>query len=135
MRERMVQHRSNPVCASCHSRMDPLGLALEPFDAVGRWRDVSESHERIDASGVLPDGTPFNGPTELRAALLKDPRRFVSTLTEKMLIYALGRGLSYEDAPAVRAIVRESAAHEYRLSDIVSGIVRSTPFQMRRSRS
>jgi mono/diheme cytochrome c family protein len=135
MRDRMVQHRSNPVCASCHSRMDPLGLALEPFDAVGRWRDLSESHDRIDASGVLPDGTPFNGPTELRMALLKDPRRFASTLTEKLLTYALGRGLSYEDAPAVRAIVHDSAAHEYRLSELVSGIVRSTPFQMRRSRS
>ncbi|HEY7170353.1 MAG TPA: DUF1592 domain-containing protein [Vicinamibacterales bacterium] len=135
MRDRMVQHRSNPVCASCHARMDPLGLALESFDAIGRWRELSESHERIDASGMLPDGTTFNGPAELRAALLKDPRRFTSTLTEKLMTYALGRGLSYEDAPALREIVRDAAAHDYRVSEIVLGIVRSTPFQMRRSRS
>jgi hypothetical protein len=115
--------------------MDPLGLALEHFDAVGRWRDVSESSEPIDAAGTLPDGTPFTGPHGLRQALLKNPTRFVSTLTEKLLTYALGRGLAYYDAPTVRAITREAAPDGYRFSDIVLGIVKSTPFQMRRSQS
>ena len=104
MRERMVQHRTNPVCATCHTMMDPLGLALEHFDAIGRWRDKSESNEPIDASGTMPDGTSFNGPRELRQALLGNPDRFVTTFTEKLLTYALGRGLTPHDAPAVRAI-------------------------------
>jgi hypothetical protein len=133
MRERMVQHRANPVCASCHTLMDPLGLALEHFDAVGRWRDLSEASEPIDASGTLPDGTPFNGPHELRRVLLKNPTRFVSTFTEKLLTYALGRGLMYYDAPAVRAIARQAARDDFRFSALVVGIVTSTPFQMRRS--
>lgn len=135
MRERMEQHRSNPVCASCHARMDPLGLALEHFDAVGQWRDLSEARTPIDATGVLPDGTPFNGPRELRAALVAHPERFVSTVTERLLTYALGRGLTHYDAPAVRSIVRGARDGNYRFGEIVLGIVRSTPFQMRRSRS
>lgn len=135
MRERMEQHRSNPVCASCHARMDPLGLALEHFDAVGQWRDLSEARTPIDATGVLPDGTPFNGPRELRAALVAHPERFVSTVTERLLTYALGRGLTHHDAPAVRSIVRGARDGNYRFGEIVLGIVRSTPFQMRRSRS
>jgi mono/diheme cytochrome c family protein len=135
MRERMAQHRANPVCASCHSRMDPLGLALENFDAVGRLRQRSESGEQIDATGALPDGTPFNGPQELRALLLENPERFVNTLTDRLLTYALGRGLQYHDAPTVRAIARGSAKHEYRFSDLILGIVQSAPFQMRRSPS
>src|SRR5690606_2486854 len=90
MRERMEQHRRNPVCASCHSMMDPLGLSLENFDAVGKWRTLGESGDRIDASGMLPDGTPFEGPAGLREALLTRSERFVTTLTEKMMVYALG---------------------------------------------
>jgi mono/diheme cytochrome c family protein len=135
MRERMVQHRANPVCASCHSRMDPLGLALENFDAVGRLRAKGESGEKIDATGALPDGTPFTGPQELRDLLLKKPERFVNTLTERLLTYALGRGVQYYDQPAIRAIARGSARHEYRFSDLILGIVQSAPFQMRRSQS
>ena len=135
MRERMAQHRANPACASCHSRMDPLGLALENFDAVGRFRQRGESGEKIDATGALPDGTPFNGPQELRALLLENPERFVNTLTDRLLTYALGRGLQHYDAPTVRAIARGSAKHEYRFSELILGIVQSAPFQMRRSQS
>ena len=94
MRERMAQHRSNPVCATCHSMIDPAGFALENFDAIGRWRAVDESFNPIDASGALPDGTKFNGVSELRAALVRRPERFANTVTEKLLTYALGRGLS-----------------------------------------
>ena len=135
MRERMVQHRANPVCASCHSRMDPLGLALEPFDAVGNWRDKSESNGPIDATGQLPDGTKFDGPKGLRDALMKNPERFVHTLTERLFTYALGRGLEYYDAPAVRGVVRDTIRGDYRFSALILGIVQSTPFQMRRSQS
>jgi hypothetical protein len=135
MRDRMVQHRANPVCASCHAKMDPLGLALESFDAIGRWRTKSESGEAIDATGALPDGTMFTGTRELRDALLNQPDRFMNTLTEKLLTYGLGRGLQYYDAPVVRGIVRKAARTNYRFSDLVLGIVESTPFQMRRSPS
>jgi hypothetical protein len=130
MRERMVQHRENPVCASCHATMDPLGLALENFDAVGKWRTLAESGAPIDASGALPDGTPFEGPGGLKQALLSSDL-FVTTLTEKLLTYALGRGLEYSDMPAVRAIVREAGADNYRLSSLIAGVVQSTPFQYR----
>jgi hypothetical protein len=130
MRERMQRHRANPVCASCHAMMDPLGLALENFDGVGRWRTLSESGEPIDASGRMPDGTTFVGPAGLKQALLASPR-FVPTLAEKLLTYALGRGLEYYDAPAVRRIVRDAARDDYRFSALVVGIVRSTPFRMR----
>ncbi|HET9272626.1 MAG TPA: DUF1592 domain-containing protein [Vicinamibacterales bacterium] len=132
MRQRMEQHRANPVCASCHAMMDPLGLSLENFDAVGRWRALGESSSPIDATGRLPDGTPFEGPAGLRDALLRSDR-FVATLTEKMLTYATGRGLEHYDVPAVRAILRDAAAQEYRLSAIVSGVVKSAPFRMRRA--
>jgi hypothetical protein len=135
MRERMAQHRSSPVCASCHSMMDPPGFSLEKFDAVGRERTVDELFTQIDASGVLPDGTKFQGPTGLREALLRRPDRFVATLTEKLLIYALGRGLEYYDEPAVRKITRESAGNDYRFSSVIMGIINSVPFQMRRSHS
>ena len=130
MRERMVQHRENPVCASCHATMDPLGLALENFDAIGKWRTLAESGAPIDASGALPDGTPFEGPGGLKQALLSSDL-FVTTLTEKLLTYALGRGLEYSDMPAVRAIVREAGADNYRLSSLIAGVVQSTPFQYR----
>jgi hypothetical protein len=131
MRERMVQHRANPQCASCHAMMDPLGFALENFDAVGRWRTQSESSTPIDVTGALPDGTKFEGAKGLRDALLARPEVFMATLTEKLLTYALGRGLEYSDAPAVRSIVREVAKSDYRLSSLVMGIVQSQPFQMR----
>ena len=135
MREAMEQHRANPVCASCHRLMDPVGLSLENFDAIGRWRDRSETRGVIDATGELPDGTPFDGPAGLKAALLSHPDRFVTTVTEKLMTYALGRGVEYYDAPAVRAIVRDAAGDGYRLSSLVKGVVRSAPFQMRRSPS
>lgn len=130
MRQRMEQHRANPVCASCHARMDPLGFALENFDAIGKWR-TTEGNTPIDASGTMPDGTKFKGPAELRKALLGNPDQFVATLTDKLLTYALGRGTEYYDAPAVRKITHEAAAANYRWSAIISGIVKSTPFQMR----
>jgi hypothetical protein len=133
MRERMAQHRSNPACASCHRLMDPLGLAMEHFDAIGRWRDFDDGRTPIDASGNLPDGKAFEGTVGLRNALLSRPEMFVTTLTEKLLTYALGRGLEYYDAAAVRSIVRDAAAKDYRFSTIVQGIINSTPFQMRRS--
>ena len=130
MRDRMAEHRKNAVCASCHAMMDPLGFALENFDGVGKWRTLDESGAPIDASGAMPDGTKFEGPSGLAQALLGSDR-FVTTLTEKMLTYALGRGLEYYDAPAVRAIVRESAKNDYRFTSLILGVVQSTPFQMR----
>ena len=135
MRAAMERHRANPACASCHAQMDPLGFALENFDAVGRWRVRGESNDAIDASGILPNGTSFEGPDGMRAALLREPERFVATVTEKLLTYALGRNVESYDMPAVRAIVHEAAQNEYRFSSIVLGIVRSTPFQMRMSQS
>ena len=131
MRERMEQHRENPVCASCHRVMDPLGLALENFDAIGRWRGHMPGGIAIDASGTMPDGTAFDGPAELRGLLVRDREQFATVVTEKLLIYALGRGIEYYDAPAVRRIVRGSAADDYGLASLVVGVVRSTPFQMR----
>jgi hypothetical protein len=124
MREQMIEHRANPACASCHKVMDPVGFALENFDPVGAWREN-------DASGELADGTQVNGVVQLRQALTRNPELFVGTLTEKLLTYALGRGLDYKDMPAVRKIARGAAAENYRFSAIVMGIVRSTPFQMR----
>jgi mono/diheme cytochrome c family protein len=133
IRERMAEHRANPVCASCHQLMDPIGFSTENFDAVGRWRARDEGQNAIDASGTLPDGTAYIGIDGLREAILKRPELFVSTLTEKMLTYALGRGLEYYDATAVRAIVRNAGDHQYQFSSLVQGIVSSTPFLMRRS--
>ena len=135
MRERIAQHRINPACASCHAMMDPLGLSLENYDFVGRWRDVDEALLPIDASGVLPDGTKFAGPAGLRTVLLSQPDRFVRTLTEKMLTYALGRGLEHYDMPAVRKITRDAARNDYRASSLILGVVNSLPFQMRRRQS
>jgi hypothetical protein len=136
MRERMEEHRANPVCANCHKLMDPIGLSLENFDAIGAWRSrdgssVTNLGTPIDASGVLLDGTKVDGVVALRKALVRQPDIFVSTLTEKLLIFALGRGLGYYDMPTVRAIVRESEKQNYRFSSLILGIVRSTPFQMR----
>jgi len=135
VRELMVQHRANPACAGCHSRMDPIGFALENFDAVGRWRTISESGEKIDASGVLPDGTKFNGPAELRAVLENNREQFVTVVAEKLLVYALGRGLEYQDAPAIRQMVHRSEAANYSFEPLLLGLVKSTPFTMRASSS
>jgi hypothetical protein len=132
MRQRMERHRSNPVCASCHAMMDPIGLSLENFDAIGRWRTLGESSAPIDATGLSPDGKRFEGPDGLRTVLMQSDR-FVSTLTEKMMTYALGRGVEYHDAPAVRAILREASRDDYRMSSLVLGIVQSPPFRMRRA--
>jgi hypothetical protein len=133
VRERMEKHRSNPACASCHAQMDPLGFALENFDAVGRWRTTDEGNTRIDPSGMLPDGTKFDGPGELRQVLAGRRDEFARTVIEKMLVYALGRGLEYYDMPTVRRIQRDAAASDYRWSSLIQSIVQSTPFQMRRS--
>ena len=132
MRERMVEHRRNPVCASCHALMDPVGLSLENFDAIGRWRTLTDGFAPIDASGSLPDGTTFDGVAGLRQALVSRADQFVRTLTEKLLTYGLGRAVEHYDQPAVRAIERRAALDDYRFSSIVLGIVNSTPFQMRR---
>ena len=130
MRERMAQHSTNPVCASCHKMMDPLGFALENFDAIGRWR-TKIGDKIIDVSGELPDGTKFQGPVELREILLNRQEEFVDTFTERLLTYALGRGVEYFDRPAIRKILRE-AAPDYRWSALTLGIVKSIPFRMRR---
>ena len=134
MRERMEAHRANPICASCHTRMDPIGFALEHFDAVGRWRDT-EDGTPIDTSGTLPGGTAFSGLPALLDVLLERPDEFVSTVTEKLLTYALGRGVEYYDRPAIRAIVRQAEEGGYRWSSLILGVTRSQPFQMRRSES
>jgi mono/diheme cytochrome c family protein len=130
MREQMAEHRANPACATCHKVMDPIGFALENFDAVGSWR-TQEAGGPIDASGELADGTKVDGVAQLRQSLVSHPDLFVQTMTEKMLTYALGRGVDYHDMPAVRTIVRDAAHSDYRFSALVMGIVRSTPFQMR----
>jgi hypothetical protein len=132
IRERLAAHRANPSCASCHALMDPLGFALENFDAVGVWRTIDDTGGGIDASGSLPDGTTFTGVEEFRAAL-ENSDLFVRTLTEKLLTYGLGRGVEAYDEPAVRAIVRDAAGSDYRFSALIAGIVQSPPFQMRRA--
>ena len=130
MRDAMVLHRANPVCATCHARMDPLGFALENFDAVGKWRDIAESGEAIDASATL-DSLTFEGIPGLQKMLLSNPQEFVTSVTEKLLTYAVGRDLHYYDAPTVRAIVRDSAAANHTFTSLILGIVKSNPFQMR----
>jgi hypothetical protein len=130
VRERIEQHRSNPVCGGCHKIMDPIGLALENFDGIGRWRTM-DSGFKIDASGQLVDGTPLAGPASLRKALLDRSDAFVGTMTEKLLMYGIGRETKYSDMPVVRAIMRDAAANRYRFSDLVLGVVKSAPFQMR----
>ena len=135
MREATERHRANPVCATCHRLMDPPGFALEQFDAVGRFRTRSAAGTPIDATGELLDGTRFEGAAGLREALVRTPDRFVGTLTEKLLTYALGRGLEPYDAPAVRSIVRDAAADDYRFASLVAGIVRSAPFRLRKAES
>jgi hypothetical protein len=134
VREMIAKHRANPVCASCHAVMDPLGLALENFDATGMWRDRDRyAGASIDASGVLPDGTPINGPDDLRKALLRRPGQFAQTFTEGLLTYATGRKLEHYDMPTVRRIVRDAAGGDYRFSALVQGVVRSGQFRMRQA--
>jgi hypothetical protein len=130
LRQRMEQHRANPVCASCHSLMDPIGFSMENFDLVGKWRD-HEGKISIDATGQLADGTKLDGPVSLRRALLTRSDAFVTGAAEKLLTYSLGRALTYTDMPAVRAIVRDSAKSNYRFSSLVLAISKSQPFQMR----
>ena len=133
IKERLAQHQSRPECASCHKTIDPIGFALENFDAVGRWRDFEEGAP-VDVSGSLPDGSRFDGVGGLEAALLRRPELFAQTLTEKLLTFALGRGVAYYDAPAVRKILRDAEGDGYRFSSLILGIVESAPFQMRRAR-
>ena len=135
MRERMARHRASPACSTCHAKIDPLGFALENFDAVGRWRASEDgTATAIDASGELPDGAPFDGPAAFRDALLREPwaTEFATAVAEKLLTYALGRGLDHRDAPAVRRILRNAEADGYRWSSLILGIVESAPFRMRR---
>ncbi len=134
MREAMTQHRANPACAGCHARMDPIGFAMENFDAVGKWRD-RDAGNSIDTSGVFPDGSKFDGMPGLKKALLRRPEQFVNTVAERLLMYAVGRNLQYYDAPAVRAAVHEAAAGNYQFSSLVLGVVKSVPFQMRESQA
>jgi hypothetical protein len=127
VRERLEAHRRNPNCASCHALMDPIGFTLENFDLIGAWRD-SEGGRPIDTSGTLTDGTPLDGPASLRNALLGRSDAFITTATEKLLTYALGRRLEYYDMPAVRAIAKGARADDYRFSAFVIGVVQSRPF-------
>ena len=124
-------HRKNPTCAGCHRVIDPAGFALENFDSVGRWRDAGTDGAALDVAGVLADGAKVNGPVELRQAIASRPEAFTTVVTEKMLTYALGRGLEPSDMPVVRRIVKKAAQNDYRLSSIVMGVVESAPFQMR----
>jgi hypothetical protein len=132
VRERLAEHRRNAPCAGCHRLMDPVGFALENFDAIGRWRTIEEGRP-VDATGGLPDGSRFNGVTGLEQALLKRPDQFAQTLVEKLFTFALGRGVEYEDAPSVRKIVREAREKDYRFSAIMIGIATSAPFNLRKS--
>jgi Protein of unknown function (DUF1592)/Protein of unknown function (DUF1588)/Protein of unknown function (DUF1585) len=129
MRQTMQAHRANPVCASCHKIFEPIGLALENFDAVGSWR-TQDGDSPIDASGVLVDGSKVEGVASLRDALVRRSDQFVRVVTEKMMTYALGRGVEYQDMPLIRSIVRDSAGSNYKFTTIVLGIVKSAPFQM-----
>jgi hypothetical protein len=129
-RERMEEHRKNPACASCHRVIDPIGLALDNFDPTGKWR-IKDNEVPVDSTGVLYDGTKIEGPTGLREALLKHQDVFLQTFTENLMTYALGRRVEYYDMPTVRAIVRDAAQHDYRLSSFVVGIVDSPAFRMR----
>jgi hypothetical protein len=133
MRQRLAAHRSNAVCASCHSTIDPVGFALENYDATGKWRDLEVEDQPVDASGAVPGDREFHGVDGLEEALLRRPQLFATTLTENLLTFALGRGIEYYDAPAVRKIVRGAEKDGYRFSSVILGIVKSAPFQMRRA--
>jgi hypothetical protein len=131
-REQVERHRSNAVCASCHSRMDPLGFALENFDVIGKWRTRDEGGE-IDPSGALPNGSTFAGPQGLKNLLLSRPDEFVGATLARLMTYALGRELDVRDQPAIRQIMRDTEAGRYRFADLIGAIVKSVPFQMRQT--
>ena len=133
VRERLEEHRKNPACATCHRVMDPLGFSLDNFDATGEWRIKEAVGVPVDATGQLADGTPVDGPVALRTALLKHPEQFVRTMTEKLLTYGLGRGLEYYDMPVVRSIVRDAARQNYRFSSLITAVVKSSAFQMKKA--
>jgi hypothetical protein len=134
MRQQMEQHRANPTCASCHARMDPIGFSLENYDGIGAWRDKDSGNE-IDASGKMPDGSVFKGPEGLKKLLLTAHRdEFVETFVEKLMTYALGRGVEYYDRPAMRAIIRDAAAQNTTIPALIHALVRSPQFQTRRTR-
>jgi hypothetical protein len=130
MRERMAEHRAKPACAGCHKLMDPVGFSLENYDAVGRWRDAIDG-KPLDVSGGLPDGSKFMGVDGLEQAILRHPDAFADTFSEKLLTFALGRGVDFHDAPAIRKVVRDAQAQDFRFSSFILGIVNSTPFQRR----
>ena len=133
MRQAMEMHRANPVCATCHSRMDPIGFALENFDGIGAWRD-EDNGTKIDSSGKLPDGSAFNGAAGLRTLLLTQHRdEFISTFTEKLMIYALGRGLESYDRPTIRTIMRDAAKDNTTIPALIRAIIASPQFQMRKA--
>jgi len=134
MRQQMEEHRKNPVCQGCHSRMDPIGFALENFNAVGQFRSIDDGLP-IDPSGVLPDGTKFDGVAGLRDAMLKRPDLIAYLATEKLLMYSLGRALEPNDAPALRKVLKEAAKDNYRWSSVMLAIAKSMPMQMRRAQS
>jgi hypothetical protein len=131
MREAMTLHRQAPACAGCHAKMDPIGFSMENFDAVGRWRDTDATGKKIDVDVQLVDGTKFTGIEGLKSVLLKDPERFINAVTEKLMMYALGRNVQYYDAPSVRAIVRDAKKDNYTFAALIEGVVKSRPFQMR----
>tara|TARA_R110002096_G_scaffold15071_14_gene53203 strand:- start:1696 stop:2313 length:618 start_codon:yes stop_codon:yes gene_type:complete len=130
MRDRLAQHRANPACAGCHDLMDPVGFALENYDAVGRWREFEDGAD-IDVSGGLPDGSEFIGVGPLEKGLLERPELFVKTLSQKLMTFALGRGVEPYDAPAIRKVIREAEQNDFSFSSIIVGITKSVPFQMR----
>ncbi len=132
LREAMVQHRANPACANCHARMDPIGFAMEHFDAIGKWRD-QDAGKPIDVVSKLTDGTTVDGVEGVKQMILRDPARFAGAVTEKLMMYALGRNVQYFDAPAIRAIVRDAGKNDYKFSDLVLGVTKSAPFQTRKS--
>jgi hypothetical protein len=130
LRDAMIQHRAAPACAGCHARMDPIGFAMENFDAVGRWRD-RDGDQAIDATGTFPEGTKFEGIPGLKRVLLSQSGQFVETMAERLLMYGIGRNLQYYDAPTVRAVMHEAEPAKYTLASLVLGVVKSRPFQMR----
>jgi hypothetical protein len=129
MRQKMLQHRVRPDCIQCHSLMDPVGFSLENFDGIGQWR-TTDGDTAVDASGQLFDGTKINGPAELRQWLLTYQTQFIEVVTEKLLVYALGRGVEYQDMPLVRAITRDAMRNQNRFSALIMGVINSKPFQM-----
>jgi hypothetical protein len=131
LRQQMEAHRANPACAGCHKMMDPIGFAMENFDGIGKWR-TEDAGQKVNAAGQLTDGTKINGVVDLRNALLHYSPQFARTVTEKLLTYALGRGVEYQDMPTVRTIVHHTERDNYRFSALIDEIVRSEPFQMNR---